>query len=306
MLYIVTAVMAGALIASQSSCNGLLFPTLGVIGVGFVSQALNAVTIFLYQLLVKRQLPSFRGLPPYATLGGLTGVFVIGFTGFCVSALGTAVTVCLSVAGQLVMSAVVDHYGLLGAEKLPFMKRRLWGFIIIIQGVFIINFAGSQGGGLLEGGNGGSGGGGATLLAMLLLAMTLGGLTVITRMFSFFACRCIGLLNGSLSNVAVGAAAALALFFVLSGFRLDLPAFARSNAVGYLAGPMGAAACLMNTVAYEKLKIFRATILIMAGQIAMGIAADVMVFHSLPPGKVLGIAVICAGIAIDKRLTRDR
>lgn len=117
MLYTLTAILSGAFIASQSSCNGLLFPALGIIGVGFISQSLNALTIFLYQLLAKGKFPSFKGIPPYATLGGITGVFVIGFTGLCVNILGTAVTVCLSVAGQLIMSAVIDHYGWLSAKR---------------------------------------------------------------------------------------------------------------------------------------------------------------------------------------------
>lgn len=76
--------------------------------------------------------------------------------------------------------------------------------------------------------------------------------------------------------------------------------------MGYLTGPLGAAACLLNTVAYNKLKIFRATILIMAGQVGMGIAADILVLHSFPAEKIPGIVVICAGIAVDKHLTRNK
>ena len=238
MLYTLTAILSGAFIASQSSCSGLLFPALGIIGVGFISQSLNALTIFLYQLLAKGKFPSFKGIPSYATLGGITGVFVIGFTGLCVNILGTAVTVCLSVAGQLIMSAVTDHYGWLGAKKVPFNQYA-------------------------------------------------------------------GLLNGSLANVAVGGAASFILYFAISGFRLNLAAFTMSNPAGYLTGPLGALACVLNTVVYDKLKIFKATILIIIGQIGTGILTDLFLMGSLPPGKLAGIAVVCMGIAVDKRLTRQ-
>ena len=297
MLYTLTAILSGAFIASQSSCNGLLFPALGIIGVGFISQSLNALTIFLYQLMAKGRFPSFKGIPPYATLGGITGVFVIGFTGLCVNILGTAVTVCLSVAGQLIMSAVTDHYGWLGAKKVPFNRLRLLGFALIIAGIFIINSAGLADIRLT--------GSYLALTVLLLLAVILGCFTVITRMLSFLACQYAGLLNGSLANVAVGGAASFILYLAISGFRLDLAAFTMSNPAGYLTGPLGALACVLNTVVYDKLKIFKATILIIIGQLGTGILTDLFLIGSLPPGKLAGIAVVCMGIAVDKRLTRQ-
>lgn len=295
MLYTLTAIISGALIASQSSCNGLLFPALGVIGVGFISQSLNAISIFIYQLIVKKRRPSFKGLPFYATLGGLTGVFVIGFTGLCVSVLGTAVTVCLSVAGQLLMSAVTDHFGWLGAEKIPFNKLRLVGFTLILTGIFIINHSGMADTALL--------GNHMVLPLLLILAVILGCFTVITRMLSFLACKYVGLLNGSLANVAVGGAASFLLYLFTTGFHLNIALFISSNPVGYLTGPLGAVACVLNTVVYEKLKIFKATILIIIGQIITGIITDLFLFHAFPIGKLAGIVIVCLGIAIDKRLT---
>ena len=296
MFYSLTAVLSGAFIALQSSCNGLLFPALGIIGVGFISQSLNALTILLFQLGIKRQLPSFKGLPIYATLGGITGVFVIGFTGLCVNVLGTAVTVCLSVAGQLLMSAVTDHFGWLGAHKIPFNKRRLSGFALILVGICMINGSGLSDAHFT--------GNPLALTWLLLLAVALGCFTVITRMLSFLACKYVGLLNGSLANVAVGGAASLILFFVMSGFRLPIAALAASNPAGYLTGPLGAMACVLNTVVYEKIKIFKATILIVTGQIAAGVLADLLLLHAFPLGKLVGIAVVCVGIAVDKRLSR--
>lgn len=297
MLYTFIAILSGALIASQSSCNGLLFPALGVIGVGFISQSLNAASIFLYQLLVKRRMPSFKGLPFYAALGGITGVFVIGFTGLCVNILGTAVTVCLSVAGQLVMSAVTDHFGWLGAEKIPFNKLRIGGFALILGGIFVINSSGLT--------DSHVSGNHLAISILLLLAMVLGCFTVITRMLSFLACKYVGLLDGSLANVAVGGAVSFILYLAISGFRLNLSSFVVSSPIGYLTGPLGALACVLNTVVYKRLKIFKATILIIIGQIGMGILADLLLFHGFPLGKLAGIAIVCLGIAADKKLTRN-
>ena len=115
MLYAFLAILSGMLISGQSSCNGLLYPFIGVIAVGFVSQLLNAVTSFFFSLIYFHRPPRLKGLPFYDYFGGVCAMFVLGFSGYLVAHLGTAVTVCLSVSGQLFMSAIVDHFGWFGS-----------------------------------------------------------------------------------------------------------------------------------------------------------------------------------------------
>lgn len=293
-MYGLVAVLSGMMVAAQGNCNGLMFPILGVMGVGCLSQFLNAASIFAYTGISTGRPPSFKGFPLKASWGGILGIFVVGLTGLCVARAGTAVTVCLSVAGQLLASAAVDHFGILGAERVPFEKKRLVGFGLILAGMLVINGTGGEGPGL---------GGGMGLAAVLALALACGCMTVFARMFSFYACQKIGLLNGSFANVAVGAGAAFAVCMVMSGFRPDPGLLLLLPPVSWLTGALGAGACILNTVVYRRLKIFKATVLIIAGQIGMGLLADVLAAGHLPAGKLAGIGLVCLGIAADKRLS---
>ena len=291
-MYLFVALLSGMLIAAQSSCSGLMFPVLGTIGVACLSQTLNAISIVFCQGIAQKRLPSLKGMPPKAALGGFFGIFAVGLTGLCSALLGTAITVCLSVAGQLVSSAVIDQFGWLGAERIPFKKKRLPGFFVILLGVFLINFSGTTGLGQEAG-----------AFPLLLLALAAGVFTVFTRMFSFYACQKIGLLNGSFSNVIIGAVAAFVLYLFMNGFHLSLHLFFQISPVAYLTGICGAGACILNTIVYKRLKIFKATVLIIAGQITMGILLDFAAAGGISAGKLLGIGVICLGIGLDKNIS---
>ena len=55
MVYAFLAVLAGAMISSQSSCNGVLYPYIGVLGVGFISPFLNAVFSYIFHLVSEKK-----------------------------------------------------------------------------------------------------------------------------------------------------------------------------------------------------------------------------------------------------------
>ena len=81
MLYMILAVLSGAMISAQSSYNGMLYPFIGVLGVGFISQFLNALTSLALELGSARKFPKPKGMPLRACLGGVCAIFVLGFSG---------------------------------------------------------------------------------------------------------------------------------------------------------------------------------------------------------------------------------
>ncbi len=292
MLYIILAVISGAMISAQSSYNGMLYPFIGVLGVGFISQFLNALTSLILELAAKRKFPKPSGMPFRACLGGVCAIFVLGFSGYLVARLGSAVTVCLSVSGQLIMSAAVDHFGWFGSDKVSFHTYRLPGFLCILAGVFVINFAGG------DSFTGVSGQG--ILFLLLIFAIFIGCITVFARMFNYEASRYVGKVAGSFYNSGFGAIVALLLLLAASGFHPPLSGFQNAPLIGYLTGPLGAVACVFNNMAYGNMKVFHATTFLLIGQIGASIVADFILLGSFPLGKFLGIAVVCAGIFLDK------
>ena len=229
MLYAFLAILSGMLISGQSSCNGLLYPFIGVIAVGFVSQLLNAVTSFFFSLIYFHRPPRLKGLPFYDYFGGVCAMFVLGFSGYLVAHLGTAVTVCLSVSGQLFMSAIVDHFGWFGSEKVPFKARRLPGFFCILAGVFVINFAGAN---TFQGISGRG-----FLFLLLIFAILVGCVTVFARMFNFEASKYVGKLDGNFANAGFGSIVSFIIYLISVKGQLSFSGFASAPALGYLDRP---------------------------------------------------------------------
>jgi transporter family-2 protein len=62
----------------------------------------------------------------------VTGIIVL------IPRLGAGLAFTLIVSGQLLMSVLMDHYGLLGVPVTPISPTKLLGFCLLIAGVFLI------------------------------------------------------------------------------------------------------------------------------------------------------------------------
>lgn len=298
MLYAFLAIVSGAMISAQSSYNGMLYAFIGVLGVGFISQFLNAATSLVLEVASTKKFPRTNGMPFHVCLGGVCAIFVLGFSGYLVAHLGSAVTVCLSVSGQLIMSAIVDHFGLFGSDKVSFRPSRIPGFLCILAGIFVINFVGADSFTSVPNK--------AFLFLLLIFAIFIGCLTVFARMFNYEASQYVGKVAGSFYNAGFGAIIALILFIVCAGFKPPFSGFLEAPKIAYLTGPLGAFACVLNNIAYDKMKVFHATIFLLIGQISASIIADLILLGNFPLGKLLGILIICIGIFLDKRASREK
>ena len=105
---------------------GDLWATFSVFGVG------AALTFLLMLFFSPRNSPSFFAQPSWQLLGGVLGpVYVIILT-IATPAIGIAMTMIGILAGQVVESLIIDHYGLLGTPHRKIDSKRIiaLGFII--------------------------------------------------------------------------------------------------------------------------------------------------------------------------------
>jgi transporter family-2 protein len=70
--------------------------------------------------------------------GGLLGVFYVAVATFAAPVIGATQLVALVIGGQLIMSILIDHFGLFGFAKLPLDITRLIGLSLMIAGVILI------------------------------------------------------------------------------------------------------------------------------------------------------------------------
>ena len=134
-------ILAGGATALQAPTNARLMTAVGSpVNAAFVSFAVGTVALGLMAALFQTRpdMVAARSLPWYAWIGGLYGVvFVIAAT-WGVPRLGVALTITLMVAGQLLISLILDHFGAFGAPQQPINLGRLAGVALVIGGVLMV------------------------------------------------------------------------------------------------------------------------------------------------------------------------
>ena len=140
-MYSFLVLLAGILQSAMMSFNGLLAESVSLWGVSLVVHASGGILLMLYILLAVRKKVTLRGMPWYLYSAGFFGVLLVSVSSWCVGILGAAVTTCLSVAGQLCMSAVIDHYGMFHVPKVPFSPKRIPCFLMILAGILLLNLS---------------------------------------------------------------------------------------------------------------------------------------------------------------------
>lgn len=133
--------VAGAATAVQSPTNAMLARAVGSsVNASFVSFLVGTIALAVLVLIgqARPDWAATRALPWYAWIGGLYGVcFVVAAT-WGVPRLGVALTITLMVAGQLLISVVLDHYGAFGAPRQPINVGKITGVALVIAGVLLV------------------------------------------------------------------------------------------------------------------------------------------------------------------------
>lgn len=142
--WIALGLVAGAVLPVQGAVNALLRQdlsgaTLAVSTVSFVvaTLAMGVVQLGATALLGAAK-PSLEGLstvPWWGWLGGFVGATYVTTVFTAMPAIGAAVTVGLTVAGQQIASIFVDKYGWFRLPQRPVSTTRLIGVAVLFAGV---------------------------------------------------------------------------------------------------------------------------------------------------------------------------
>ncbi len=134
-------VLAGGATALQAPTNARLAGAVsGPVNAAFVSFAVGtaALGVLVAVLHARPDVAATKGLPWYAWVGGLYGAVFVMAAAWAVPKLGVATTITLMVAGQLMISLLLDHFGALGVPQNPISLTRLAGVALVIGGVILV------------------------------------------------------------------------------------------------------------------------------------------------------------------------
>jgi bacterial/archaeal transporter family-2 protein len=140
-LLAVFATMAvGALIAMQPPVNSELGKRTSVVAAAFISTGISALVLGALALALGeaghvRRMPH---IPAIYLTGGLMGAALVSVSLVAVRTLGAGGVVAATVSGQLVVSAILDRFGVLGLERIGLTPARLLGFALLLAGTALV------------------------------------------------------------------------------------------------------------------------------------------------------------------------
>jgi transporter family-2 protein len=138
-------VIAGAVVPFQSAINANLGRGLGHPLWATLASLLVSILVLLPVILALRlPLPSLGFItkaPLWMWTGGAFGVCFISLALVLLPKLGASGFIALAMAGQILASLLLDHFGLFGLVERQLTAPRLLGVLMLIGGVVLIQFS---------------------------------------------------------------------------------------------------------------------------------------------------------------------
>jgi len=133
-LAIALATIAGLAGSVQVAVMGRFGGRIGVFEALSFSTAVQLVFSLLLLLAVRGGVGgldrAFRA-PSWMWIGGLMGLTVVASITFAQPRIGATATIGILIAGQLVMGAVIDRFGLFGVDQIAISTPRAAGIVLL-------------------------------------------------------------------------------------------------------------------------------------------------------------------------------
>ena len=130
----VTAGLAGGI---QAAVMGELGERVGIVSALAFATFLSMVLAFALLIAWERSFAGIRAAvdqPVWLWLGGLMGVYIVLAITIAAPRIGVAATIGFVIAGNLVMAAAIDRWGLLGQDEIAITWHRLLGLALLAVG----------------------------------------------------------------------------------------------------------------------------------------------------------------------------
>lgn len=138
------ALVAGALVPFQAGSNAALGRALGHPLWATVASLLVSLVFVVPMLIALRAPMPLLGqalrLPPWAWFGGVAGVIYLTAALMLTPKLGATHFIVCVIAGQMLTSLLIDHFGLMGLTMKPINAGRIAGVALICVGMLLVQW----------------------------------------------------------------------------------------------------------------------------------------------------------------------
>ena len=136
---IIIATIGGIAITVQAQFLGLMDKNIVTLESMFITYGSGGLLIGLAMLMNRGgNFSNWGSVPWYSYTAGVLGLIIIGTIGYSTPRLGLVTTLTILVASQFIVGALLDHFGILGADLRPLTLTRLVGIGVMLLGVWLI------------------------------------------------------------------------------------------------------------------------------------------------------------------------
>lgn len=142
MLGFILAMISGALMSIQGVFNTNLTKHTSIwLATGWVHFSAFGVCILAWLFYGRNSISALWHVEnKYTLLGGILGVFITVTVVKSIGSLGPAKATLLIVIVQILVSYIIELFGIWGVEKTEFVWRKLWGILVAVVGVILFQW----------------------------------------------------------------------------------------------------------------------------------------------------------------------
>jgi len=136
-LIIAIGLIGGIAIGVQAPMAAIMGERVGPLESVFFVHIGGAIVVGLLLIFFAGgKLDEWQQVPWWAWLAGSMGVIAVSSTIFMVPRIGVGGAIVLIIAGQLLIAAVIDHFGWMGVDTTPLTWQRTMGLGLVLLGAW--------------------------------------------------------------------------------------------------------------------------------------------------------------------------
>lgn len=134
------ASISGIAMAIQGSLNSILQQKTHLLAATFIVHLIGLIVSFITVLVLRVPIIQYNwfSIPWYLYLGGVLSVVIIGLVAFSIPKIGVCNATTAIIIGQVGAAIIIDHFGWLGVQKLPWNPWQILGIILFAAGAKLL------------------------------------------------------------------------------------------------------------------------------------------------------------------------
>lgn len=138
LIFPLLALIGGMAVALQSQINGGLGKKVGVIEGSFISFFVGTMALlFILLFFGNGNISAISTVPKWQLIGGLLGAFFVIVQVIVVPKIGVSATLLAVIVGQILIGAIIDHFGLFGGNRFPLDMKKLLALLLLLFSLFL-------------------------------------------------------------------------------------------------------------------------------------------------------------------------